>query len=105
MGGADAVVARFSGAGAARAVATNLVLAVGARTQLTVEQLDELAMAVDAVLSHSRRPTLTIHPTATGLRIQVGPTDIAWVEQNRPLLEPLVTGLDLDGEDVALEVG
>lgn len=105
MSGADAVVARFSGTGAARAVATNLVLAVGARTQLTVEQLDELAMAVDAVLGHTQRPTVTIHATATGLRIQVGPTDVAWVEQNRQLLEPLVTGLDLDGEDVALEVG
>jgi hypothetical protein len=105
MGGADAVVARFSGTGAARAVATNLVLAIGARTPLTVEQLDELAMAVDAVLSHSERPTVTVDPTETGLRIRVGPADVAWVEQNRQLLEPLVTGLDLDGEDVALEAG
>jgi F0F1-type ATP synthase delta subunit len=105
MSAAEAVVARFSGTGAARAVATNLVLAVGARTPLTVEQLDELTMAVDAVLTHSQRPTVTIDPTATGMRIRVGPADIAWVERNRQLLEPLVTGLDLDGEDVALEVG
>jgi hypothetical protein len=105
MGGADAVVARFSGTDAARAVATNLVLAIGARTLLTVEQLDELAMAVDVVLLHSEQPTVTIDPTATGLRIRVGPVDTTWIEQNRQLLEPLVTGLDLDGEDVALAVG
>jgi hypothetical protein len=87
---ADTVTARFETADVARAVTGNLVLAVGARTGLGVDRLDELAMAADLVLARASRVTVGLTAGDAWLEVVVQPADARWVGENRGLLESLV---------------
>ncbi len=84
------VTARFETAEVARAVTGNLVLAVGARTGLGVDRLDELAMAADLVLARASRVTVALTAGDAWLEVMVRPADARWVGENRGLLESLV---------------
>jgi hypothetical protein len=86
----DTVTARFATADVARAVTGNLVLAVGARTAITVDRLDELAMAADLVLARSGRVTVALTAGDGWLDVALAPVDAGWVGENRGLLESLV---------------
>jgi hypothetical protein len=94
----ETVTARFETAEVARAVTGNLVLAVGARTGLGVDRLDELAMAADLVLARARRVTVELTAGEAWLEVTLQPADAGWVGENRAFLESLVADV-VDGED------
>jgi hypothetical protein len=102
----ETVTGRFSSGRLARAVGSQLVLAVGANTGLSIDRLEELGIALDMVLTPADGgAVISLTPAEGGLTISVEPVAAAWVERNRQLLCSLVDGLEITTGGVELRAG
>ncbi|MGN6379401.1 MAG: hypothetical protein ACTHNU_10660 [Gaiellales bacterium] len=102
----ETVTGRFSTGRLARAVSPRLVLAVGARTELSIDRLDELGMAVDMVLAQaSGQSVVVLTPEPQHLTVAVQPAADSWVERHRQLLASLVDRVEIVPGGVELRAG
>ncbi|MDX6591996.1 MAG: hypothetical protein QOJ13_1192 [Gaiellales bacterium] len=81
-----------------------LLLAAGARAGLSLEQIDDLAMAIELVLAHASpddlRAEISIAPG--DLQIALMPVDLVWVERRRTMFDALVAEVGGDSGRVML---
>ena len=86
---------------------TPLALVLGARAGLSIEQIDDLGMALEL---------LVLNPPAVdrearfavadgGLEVRIGGIEHSWLEQRRQMLAVLVSELTLEAGGVRLRVG
>ena len=87
-------------------VLTPLVLVMGSRAGLSIEQIDDLTMAMEVVLRGGARDrTAGLRAEPGWLEISIGNVDGDWIEQHRAMLSVLVAGLESDAEGVILRAG
>jgi len=102
----NTVTGRFSSGRLARAVGSELVLAVGAGTGLAIDRLEELGIALDMVLAPADgEAVVSLTPAAGGLTVAAEPVAAGWVERNRQLLCSLVDGVEITTRGVELRAG
>jgi hypothetical protein len=86
------------------AVFQPLLLVAGARAGLSLEQIDDLSMAIELLLAHGApddlRAEISISPGE--LQIALMPVDVAWVERRRPMFDALVAEVGGDSGRVML---
>jgi hypothetical protein len=100
----DSIKGRFGPKAQARPIVANLLLGLAARTDLPIEQLDELALAVDLVLSGCTAGEVCVELWAGDdeLAVSISPVPPRWPTRHRLVLESLVSGLDATGDEVLL---
>jgi hypothetical protein len=87
-------------------VLTPLALVLGARAGLSIEQIDDLAIALELLVRHqpatARRARFV---TSEGrLDVSLSEIDQDWLERRGPLLAVLVSEVEGDSEGVRLRV-
>ena len=102
----ETVTGRFSSGRLARAVGSELVLAVGATTALSIDRLEELGIALDMVLARADgAAVVSLTRSDGGLTVAAEPVAEGWVERNRQLLGSLVDGVEITTRGVELRAG
>lgn len=88
------------------AVLTPLALVLGARAGLSIEQIDDLAMALELLVRHQPTTSRQASFAASQSRLEVSLSDIdqQWLEQRTPMLEVLVSEVAGDAGGVRLLV-
>jgi hypothetical protein len=104
---ADTVELRLGPGSRGDAVAGPLVLALGSRAGLTVQQLDELELAVEMLLRHrgDAPATVTIAVEGDALVLAVSPVPEEVARRRSAILEQLAGRIELSGERVELRAG
>jgi hypothetical protein len=107
LGERETIELRLGPATRGEAIAGPLVAAVAARAGLTVQELDELQMAVEMVMRGrgETETTMRIHVESGRLTIEVAPVPAGWAARRRTLLETLAGRMSLDGDRVELRAG
>lgn len=86
------------------AVFQPLLLVAGSRAGLSLEQIDDLSMAIELVLGQGAtedlRAEISIAPG--DLQIALRPVDSGWVQRRRGVLDALVTEVGGDSDRVML---
>jgi hypothetical protein len=99
------VRARLSAEAPQALVLTQLVLVMGSRAGLSIDQLDDVAMAIEVIVRGAARPRWAeLRAEAGSLEVAIGDVDGEWVEERMPLLSALVTDVQHDGESMVLRV-
>lgn len=88
------------------AVLTPMTLVMGSRAGLSIEQIDDLTMAIELVARH-RDGELGAEFRAERGRLDVYVSDVdgAWLDQQRSMLSVLVSELEQDAGGLTLRVG
>jgi hypothetical protein len=86
------------------AVFQPVLLVTGARAGLSVEQIDDLSMAIELLLGHGSPSELyaEIAISPGDLSISLAPVDSAWVDRRRPMFDALVAEVGGDSGRVVL---
>jgi hypothetical protein len=88
------------------AVFQPLLLVAGSRAGLSLEQIDDLAMAIELLLAHGNaddlRAEFSISPG--DLQIALMPVDLSWVERRRAMFDALVAEVGGESGRVMLRV-
>jgi hypothetical protein len=86
------------------AVFQPLLLVAGARAGLSIEQIDDLSMAIELLLGHGGRDDLRAEfwISPGDLQITLKPVDLAWVDRRRPMFDALVAEVGGDSGQVML---
>lgn len=84
---------RLSAAAPQVEVLTPLAIALGARAGLTIEQIDDLSMALELVVRRDPARARDAGFEASGGRLEVilGGVDAPWLDRHRAMLEVLVS--------------
>jgi hypothetical protein len=102
----DPIRATFSADAPQAEVLTALALVTGSRAGLSVEQLDDLVMALELLVrrrpGHSRN--VIFAAGERGLEVSVSDVDNAWLHRRRPMLAVLVSDVAEDPHGVRLRV-
>jgi hypothetical protein len=100
----DSIRGRFGPRAPVRQIVAGLLLALGARTDLPIEQLDELALAVDLVLGGRVAGEVDVELWVGDdeLAVSISPVGAGWPDRHRLLLESLVSELGTSGDEVLL---
>jgi hypothetical protein len=103
----DTVQLRLGPGTRGTAVAGPLVLALGSRAGLTVQQLDEVELAVEMLLrGRGERPaTITISVDGSALVLAISPVPEDFARRRAGILEQLAGRLRVEGERVELRAG
>jgi hypothetical protein len=100
------ISARLSAEAPQVEVLTPLALVLGARVGLSIEQIDDLAMAVELLVRH--QPTIArdarFSISEGGLEVALSGIDPEWLERRTPMLEVLVSQVIGDPGGVRLLV-
>jgi hypothetical protein len=87
------------------AVLGPLALVMGSRAGLSLEQIDDLAMAIELVVRHRRDERGAEFWAERGsLEVFISEADQAWLEQHLGMLAVLVSETELDTGGVRLRV-
>ncbi|MGZ4431701.1 MAG: hypothetical protein ACXVYV_08660 [Gaiellales bacterium] len=102
--GAESIRGRFGPQAPVRPIVANLLLALGARTDLPIEQLDELGLAVDLVLAGRAAGEVAVELWARDdeLAVSISPVTHEWPVRHRLVLESLVSEIEAAGDEVLL---
>ena|SRR5919201_6214332 len=97
--GVEEITLRLSAASLAAAVAGPVLLALGARAELRLQALDELAAAVELVVGAALPGQVTIRARRDGgrLAVSVTPIDPGRLRSRRPLLAGLAPEVVVEG--------
>src|SRR5262245_12464635 len=100
------VLARFGGEAPVGGVMSRVVYALGARTGISVEQLDELGMAVEVAAQARDAAELAIEAELVedGLEVRLSPVSAAAVAHRQTLLAALVDWLETRDDEVRLGI-
>ena len=87
-------------------VLTPLALVLGARAGLSIEQIEDLAMALELLVKHQPATSRQARFAASEHQLEISLSDVdqEWVERRRPMLEVLVPEVTGDGGGVRLLV-
>lgn len=98
--------ARFSADAPQAEVLAALTLVTGARVGLSVEQIDDLVMALELLVRRQPQQARSVLflPARDGLDVSVSDVDGDWLEQRRAMLAVLVSDLAGDAAGVRLRV-
>ncbi|MDX6522669.1 MAG: hypothetical protein QOI17_182 [Gaiellales bacterium] len=98
--------ARFSADAPQAEVLAALTLVTGARAGLSVEQIDDLVMALELLVRRQPLQARSVSFLAgdDGLDVSVSDVDGDWLEQRRAMLAVLVSDLADDAAGVRLRV-
>ena len=100
-----AVRTRLSAAAPQVAVLGPLALVMGSRAGLSLEQIDDLAMAIELVVRHRRDERGAEFWAQDGtLEVFISEVDQAWLERHQGMLAVLVSETELDAGGVRLRV-
>jgi hypothetical protein len=102
----DAIRARFSADAPQAEVLAALTLVTGARVGLSVEQIDDLVMAVELLVRREPQRARSVSFLAGGGAVEVSISDVDadWLESRRAMLALLVSDLAGDAAGVRLRV-
>jgi hypothetical protein len=102
----DVIRARFSADAPQAEVLAALTLVTGARAGLSVEQIDDLVMALELLVRRQPLQARSVSFLAgdDGLDVSVNDVDGDWLEQRRAMLAVLVSDLADDAAGVRLRV-
>jgi hypothetical protein len=96
---------RLSAAAPQVAVLGPLALVMGSRAGLSLEQIDDLAMAIELVVRHRRDERGAEFWAEEGmLEVFISEVDQAWLERHQGMLAVLVSETELDAGGVRLRV-
>jgi anti-sigma factor ChrR (cupin superfamily) len=96
---------RLSAAAPQVAVLGPLALVMGSRAGLSLEQIDDLAMAIELVVQHRRDERGAEFRAEPGsLEVFISEVDQAWLEHHLAMLAVLVSETELDAGGVRLRV-
>jgi hypothetical protein len=87
---------RLSAGSPQSGVLTPLALVLGARVGLSIEQIDDLAMALELLIGHAPATARSATFQASGdeLSVALSGIDGEWLEQRQPMLDVLVTRVE-----------
>ncbi len=102
----EIITARLSAEAPQVEVLTPLALVLGARVGLSIEQIDDLAMALELLVRHQPMIARRARFVTTDGRLEVSLSDIDhdWFERRSPMLEVLVSEVAGDSDGVRLRV-
>ena len=101
-----AVRTRLSAAAPQVAVLGPLALVMGSRAGLSLEQIDDLAMAIELVVRHRRDERGAEFWAQDGtLEVFISEVDQAWLERHQGMLSVLVSEAEQDAGGLTLRVG
>jgi hypothetical protein len=102
----DAIRARFSADAPQAEVLAALTLVTGARVGLSVEQIDDLVMALELLVRRQpqRARSVSFLAGGGGLDVAISDVDAEWLEQRSAMLAVLVSELAGDAAGVRLRV-
>jgi hypothetical protein len=102
----DAIRARFSADAPQVEVLAALTLVTGARVGLSVEQIDDLVMALELLVRRQpqRARSVSFLTGGGGLDVSVSDVDSDWLEHGRAMLAVLVSDVASDAAGVRLRV-
>ena len=100
------VVVRFGADASVVGVMSRVVYALGARTGIGVERLDELGMAIEVASQARGRYDLSVVAEVVddGLEVRLAPLSASAISPRAALLERLVDRVDVTGDEVRLGV-
>jgi hypothetical protein len=77
-------------------VLTPLALVLGARVGLSIEQIDDLAMALELLIGHAPATarSASFHASGDELSVSLSGIDGEWLEQRQQMLDVLVTTVE-----------
>ena len=98
------ISARLSAQAPQVEVLTPLALVLGSRAGLSIEQIDDLAMALELLVRHQPTTSRRVTFAAAENRLEISLSDIdqEWLERRRPMLAVLVSEVTGDAGGVRL---
>ena len=81
-----------------------LALVMGSRAGLSLEQIDDLAMAIELVVRHRDERGAEFWAQDGTLEVFISEVDQAWLERHQGMLAVLVSETELDAGGVRLRV-
>lgn len=100
------VRARLSADAPKVAVLTPMALVMGARAGLSIEQIDDLTMAIELLAAHGTGEMGAEFRAGQGrLDLFVSDVDGAWLAQRRSMLSTLVSEIEEDSGGLTLRIG
>jgi hypothetical protein len=106
MAGGSLVLVRFGAEAPVGGVMSRVVYALGARTGISIERLDELGMAVEVAAQAREASELSVEAEVVedGLEVRLSPVSGAAMAHRQAVLSALVDRAEIRGDEVRLGI-